>query len=98
MFLTILYNLRGQPIHSDPHTKMPAIQLPDGSERQFGDTVTGAQIASDISKNLARDAVAIRVAGELWDLSRPIEDDAAIEIVTRDSEDGLELSRTKFSA
>ena len=91
--LSILYNLRGQLIRSDPHTKMPAIQLPDGSERQFDDAVTGAEIASDISKSLARDAVAIRVGGELWDLSRRIEDDAAIEIVTRDSEDGLELLR-----
>ncbi len=72
---------------------MPAIKLPDGSERRFDDAVTGAEIAADISKSLARDAVAIRVDGELWDLSRSIEDDAAIEIVTRDSEDGLELLR-----
>ena len=72
---------------------MPAIQLPDGSERRFDADVTGAEIASDISKSLARDAVAIRVDGELWDLSRDIEDDATIEIVTRDSEDGLELLR-----
>ena len=72
---------------------MPAIQLPDGSERRYDNAVTGAEIASDISKSLARDAVAIRVGGELWDLSRDIEDDVAIEIVTRDSEDGLELLR-----
>ena len=72
---------------------MPAIQLPDGSERQYDDAVTGAEIASDISKSLARDAVAIRVGGELWDLGRRIEDDVTIEIVTRDSEDGLELLR-----
>jgi len=91
--LRILYNLRGQLIRSGPHTKMPVIQLPDGSERRFDDAVTGAEIASDISKSLAKDAVAIRVGGELWDLSRRIEDDTAIEIVTRDSEDGLELLR-----
>jgi len=72
---------------------MPVIKLPDGSERQFDSAVTGAEIASDISNSLARDAVAIRVDGELRDLTRPIEDDAAIEIVTRDSEDGLELLR-----
>jgi threonyl-tRNA synthetase len=72
---------------------MPAIQLPDGSERRFDTAVTGADIASDISKSLARDAVAIRVDGELWDLTRHIENDAAIEIVTRDSEDGLEVLR-----
>ena len=72
---------------------MPTIQLPDGSERQFDNAVTGAEIAIDISKSLARDAVAIRIDGELWDLNRSIKDDAAIEIVTRDSEDGLELLR-----
>lgn len=72
---------------------MPAIQLSDGSTRRFDNAVTGAEIAADISKSLARDAVAIRVDGELWDLSRSIEDDAAIEIVTRDSEAGLELLR-----
>ena len=89
----ILYNLRRQLIRSNSPTKMPVIQLPDGSERQFDDAVTGAEIASDISKSLARDAVAIRVDGEMWDLGRCIEDDVAIEIVTRDSEDGLELLR-----
>ena len=72
---------------------MPVIKLPDGTERQFDSAVTGAEIASDISNSLARDTVAIRVNGELRDLTRPIEDDAAIEIVTRDSEDGLELLR-----
>jgi threonyl-tRNA synthetase len=37
--------------------------------------------------------VAVRVDGDLWDLSRPIETDASVEIVTRDSDDGLELLR-----
>ncbi len=72
---------------------MPAIQFPDGSVRQFANAVTGAEIAGDISNSLARDAVAVRVNGELWDLTRSIEDDAAVEIVMRDSEDGLELLR-----
>ena len=72
---------------------MPVIQLPDGSERQFDAAVTGAEIARDISNSLARDAVAIRVGGEMWDLGRRIEDDVAVEIVTRDSEEGLELLR-----
>jgi threonyl-tRNA synthetase len=72
---------------------MPRIQLPDGSVRQFDDAVTGVQIAAGIGKGLARDAVAIRVNGELWDMTRPIESDASIEIVTRDSADGLELLR-----
>ena len=72
---------------------MPTIQLPDGSERHFDNAVTGLEIASDIGKGLARDAVAIRVAGELRDLTRPIEEDSSVEIIVRDSADGLELLR-----
>jgi len=72
---------------------MPTIQLPDGSERHFDKAVTGLEIASDIGKGLARDAVAIRVEGELWDLTRSIEDDSSVTIITRDSADGLELLR-----
>ena len=72
---------------------MPNISLPDGSVRQHDAFVTGAEIAASIGKSLARDAVAIRVDGELIDLTRAIETDASIEIVTRDSDDGLELLR-----
>ena len=72
---------------------MPKIRLPDASERQFDKPVNGLQIASEISKGLVREAVAVRVDGELWDLKRSIEDDVSIEIVKRDSDDGLELLR-----
>ena len=72
---------------------MPVISLPDGSERQFDNAVTGAEIAAGIGAGLARAAVAVRVDGDLWDLTRNIESDATIEIVTRDSDDGIELLR-----
>ena len=72
---------------------MPNIQLPDGSVRHFENAVTGLEIAAGIGERLARDAVAIRVSGELWDLARPISADAGIEIVTRDSAEGLNLLR-----
>ncbi len=72
---------------------MPTIKLPDGSERSFESSVTGGEIAGAIGKSLARDAVAIRVNGELWDLTRDIVDDVSVEIVTRDTPDGLELLR-----
>ncbi|HEY5641575.1 MAG TPA: threonine--tRNA ligase [Woeseiaceae bacterium] len=72
---------------------MPKITLPDGSERQFDAATSGAEIALSIGKSLARDAVAVRVNGALWDLTREIDDDASVEILTRDSEDGLELLR-----
>ena len=72
---------------------MPKITLPDGSAREFEAVTRGAEIAESIGKGLAKAAVAIRVDGDLWDLSRPIETDASVEIVTRDSDDGLELLR-----
>ena len=72
---------------------MPNITLPDGSVRQYDAATTGADIAASIGKSLARDAVAVRVDGELYDLTRDIDSDAAVEIVTRDSDDGLELLR-----
>jgi threonyl-tRNA synthetase len=72
---------------------MPKITLPDGSDKQFDAATRGSEIAASIGKSLARDAVAVRVDGELWDLSRDIESDADVEIVTRESEEGLELLR-----
>ncbi len=72
---------------------MPNIELPDGSVRHFDQALTGHDIASNIAKSLARDAVAIRVNDQLRDLNRLVEEDARIEIVTRDSVDGMELLR-----
>jgi threonyl-tRNA synthetase len=72
---------------------MPNITLPDGSERQFEQATSGAEIAASIGEGLARAAVAVRVDGELWDLTRDIETDVRVEIVVRDSDDGLELLR-----
>ncbi|MCZ6893416.1 MAG: TGS domain-containing protein, partial [Gammaproteobacteria bacterium] len=72
---------------------MPKITLPDGSERQYAAAVSGAEIAMSIGKSLARDAVAVRIDGELMDLTRTIERDANVEILTRDSDAGLELLR-----
>jgi threonyl-tRNA synthetase len=72
---------------------MPNITLPDGSVRQYDAATTGADIAASIGQSLARDAVAVKVDGELYDLTRDIEHDVQLEVVTRDSDDGLELLR-----
>ena len=72
---------------------MPKITLPDGSERHYEAATNGAEIAAAIGKSLARDAVAVRVDGALWDLGREISNDAEVAIVTRDSDEGLELLR-----
>ena len=72
---------------------MVAITLPDGNVRDFDGPVSGADVSAAIGPGLAKAALAIRVNGELWDLSRPIIDDAKIEIVTRDHDDALEIIR-----
>jgi threonyl-tRNA synthetase len=73
--------------------RMPKITLPDGSVQEFDAATKGSEVAARIGEGLARAAVAIRVNGELWDLSRDIETDTTVEIVTRDSDDGIELLR-----
>ena len=73
--------------------RMPNITLPDGSVQEFDAATKGSEVAARIGEGLARAAVAIRVDGELWDLSRDIESDVSVEIVTRDSDDGIELLR-----
>ncbi|MDE0790058.1 MAG: threonine--tRNA ligase [Woeseiaceae bacterium] len=72
---------------------MLKITLPDGSIRQFESAVSGADVAASIGAGLAKAAVAVRVNGDLWDLGRTIEEDSKLEILTRDSDDGLELLR-----
>ncbi len=64
-----------------------SITFPDGSKKSFDKGVTGLDIATGISKGLAREALAIEVNGEVWDLSRPIVEDATIRIL-KWAEDG----------
>jgi len=72
---------------------MVAITLPDGSVRTYDGPVTGERVATDIGARLARDALAVRVDGDLKDLYLPIERDARVEIVTRRQPEALELLR-----
>jgi len=72
---------------------MPAITLPDGSVRQFDGPVTGTAVAAAIGPGLARAALAMKVDGVLTDLSRPIEQDAALVFVTRRDAEALEMIR-----
>jgi threonyl-tRNA synthetase len=64
------------------------ITLPDGSVRPFESGVTGLQIAESISKGLAREALAVLVSGDTWDLARPIADDADVRILTWKDDQG----------
>ncbi len=72
---------------------MPNLTFPDGNSRNIESGMSGADVAASISKSLAKKAVAMKLDGELCDLSDPITQDAAIEIVTRDDAAALELIR-----
>ena len=72
---------------------MVAITLPDGSKREFDKPVSGADVAADIGPGLAKAALAVRVGGEMKDLSTVIDADAEIAIVTAKDEDALALLR-----
>ncbi len=69
------------------------VTLPDGSHREFAGPVTGAELAAAIGPGLAKAAIAVRVDGEPRDLAARIDHDAAVAIITRDTEDGLEILR-----
>ncbi len=69
------------------------ISFPDGNIREFDKNITGFEIAKSISISLAKSALAIKVNDELWDLSRNIENDAAIAIITNKSPEALEIIR-----
>jgi threonyl-tRNA synthetase len=69
------------------------LTLPDGATRRFDGPVTGAAVAASIGAGLAKAALAIKVDGNLRDLSRVIDHDAKIAIVTREQPEGIELLR-----
>jgi threonyl-tRNA synthetase len=64
------------------------ITLPDGSVRQYEKGTSSMDIAKSISEGLARNVLAAKVNGEVWDASRPINDDASLQLLTWDSKEG----------
>lgn len=72
---------------------MPAITLPDGSQRQYPQPVTVAEIAASIGAGLARAALAGKVNGKLVDTSHVVSEDAVVTIVTERDPEGVEVLR-----
>ena len=72
---------------------MPNITLPDGSQRSYDQPVTPATIAADIGPGLAKAALLAVVDDAEWDLTRPIENDARLSLVTAKDEQALALLR-----
>lgn len=64
------------------------ITLPDGSVKEFQEGIKGIEIAQSISEGLARNALAIEVNGEIWDLNRAITKDSSIKIFTWNDKGG----------
>ena len=69
------------------------LTLPDGSVREVPSGITGRELAESIGPGLAKAALAIRVDGQIRDLSRPIEADAKVSILTDRDADALEVLR-----
>ncbi|HHB2929558.1 TPA: threonine--tRNA ligase [Staphylococcus aureus] len=69
------------------------IQFPDGNKKAFDKGTTTEDIAQSISPGLRKKAVAAKFNGQLVDLTKPLETDGSIEIVTPGSEEALEVLR-----
>ena len=67
---------------------MIKITFPDNSVREYAKGSTAMQIAESISSRLAQEVLAAVVNGQVWDLNRPIEDNAAVRLLKWDDEEG----------
>ncbi|MDQ7112323.1 threonine--tRNA ligase [Staphylococcus simulans] len=70
-----------------------SITFPDGNSSEFDKGITTEEIAQSISPGLRKKAVAGKFNGQMVDLTRPLEEDGSIEIVTPGSEEALEVLR-----
>ncbi|GIP57106.1 threonine--tRNA ligase [Paenibacillus woosongensis] len=70
-----------------------SISLPDGSVREYADGSTLEDVAASISSGLRKNALAGKLNGSAVDLSTKLTDGAAVEIITPDSKEGLEIMR-----
>jgi len=68
-------------------------QLPDGASMEFEQPASAFEIAGRISKKLAKQALAAKANGNLIDVYLPIDDGATVEIITRETDEALELIR-----
>lgn len=72
---------------------MPVVTLPDGSQRNFDQALSAAEVVASIGKGLAKAALAVRLDGRLADMSTIIDRDVTLAAVTADSADGVEVIR-----
>ncbi|MFT4309912.1 MAG: threonine--tRNA ligase [Candidatus Woesearchaeota archaeon] len=67
------------------------VEFPDGNKKEYDKGVRGIDIAIGISQKLGRDAVALMVNKELYDLNRPLEDNCTVRILTFDDDEGKQV-------
>ena len=72
---------------------MPVITLPDGSKREYAQPVTPLDVATDIGPGLAKAALAARIGDAMIDLTRVLEEDTELSLVTSKDADSLDLLR-----
>ena len=72
---------------------MIQVTLPDGSVRDYDAGATPMDVAKSISNSLAKKVLLARVDGDLYDITRPLEGNASVELLTAKDPDGLELIR-----
>lgn len=64
------------------------ITFPDGQKRQYEKGTTALDIARSISHGLAKKVISAKVNGEVWEATRPINQDARLQLLTWDDKDG----------
>ncbi len=64
------------------------ISFPDGAVRQYEDGIAAMDIAKSISEGLARKVLAAKVNGQVWDLTRPINNNASLQLLTWNDVEG----------
>jgi threonyl-tRNA synthetase len=67
---------------------MIKITLPDGAIRAYTEGTTALDVARSISEGLARKVLAASINGQVWDATRPINEDASLRLLTWDDNDG----------
>ena len=69
------------------------ITFPDGNKKEVDKGISGLDLASQISKSLAKESVAVKINDEIKDINLPINTDVSVAILKKDSEETLELIR-----
>jgi threonyl-tRNA synthetase len=72
---------------------MVIVTFPDGSKKEYKETVTGMKIAEQISRGLAENAVAMKLNGKVVDLNTPLTEDSTVQILTPKDKEGMDVFR-----